>query len=194
MILRGRDLDDAVPFICICDGWAASFVMLPDGSRQIDAILLPGDIVSTTLLFDARPGCSVEAITAVRYRTFKRSELKELLLQHPHLLENLSKAWVEEKARAVELIVDLGRRSAEERIARLVLRLKERLAQRGKLHLEATEMEFPLRQHHIADVTGLTPSHVSTILSGFRRKRLIMIRRRRLSILDPAGLRRAANL
>lgn len=194
IICRGQDLHDAVPIIC--EGWAASVITLSDGSRQILSFLLPGDLVSSTLLFASRASCLVEAITDVRFRIFKRSYLKASLLQHPDLFEKLAKAWIEEKDRADQLIVDLGRRTADERIARLILNLAERLATRGMIGPCAgstVEMDFPLRQHHIADATGLTPVHVSKVLSEFRRHGLIRISDRTLTILDPSGFRRLAH-
>lgn len=192
IICREQDLHDAVPIIC--SGWAASVVLLSDASRQILSFLLPGDIVSTSLLFEPRPHCLVEAVTEVHYRTFKRSELKAILFNQPDLFEKLSKVWIEEKARADQLIVDLGRRTADERIARLILNLAERLRSRGMVQTESIEMEFPLRQHHIADATGLTPVHVSKVLSEFRRSGLIKISDRSLTIFDLAGFRRVANM
>lgn len=191
IVFREHDMRDAVPIIC--EGWAASAVLLPDGRRQILSFLLPGDIVSTALLFDARAGCLVEAVTDVRYRTFKRAELKAALYKRPDLLEKFSKAWIDEKARSDQLIVDLGRRSAEQRLARLILGLQERLSRLGLVRADTTEMGFPLRQHHIADATGLTPVHVSTVLSEFRRNGVLKINERWLTILDPARLRRIAN-
>jgi CRP-like cAMP-binding protein len=190
-ICREQDLHDAVPVIV--SGWAASIVMLSDGSRQILSFLLPGDIVSTALLFEPRPHCLVEAITEVRYGTFQRSELKDVIFRTPQLLEKLSRAWIEEKTRSDELIVDLGRRTADERIARLILNLVDRLVKRDMARIDPLEVDFPLRQHHIADATGLTPVHVSKVLSEFRRNSLIRISERSLAILDPAGFRRIAN-
>lgn len=192
IILRERDVSEAVPVIC--EGWAASVVMLSDSSRQITAFLLPGDIVSTVLLFEPRTRYSLEAITEVRYRAFRRSELKAALFKHAEMFEKLSNIWIEEKSRADQLIVDLGRRTAEERISRLILGLRERLVQRGLLQTEAAEMDFPLRQHHIADACGLTPVHVSKVLSEFRRGGLIKISDRTLTILDPTGFRRVAHM
>jgi CRP-like cAMP-binding protein len=192
IIFRDEDLHDAVPVIC--DGWAASIATLSDSSRQILSFLLPGDIVSTVLLFEPRGRYLVEAITDVRYRIFRRSELKAAVFAQPDLLEKFSKAWIEEKYRADQLIVDLGRRTADERIARLVLNLVERLVERGMARGEPVELEFPLRQRHIADATGLTPVHVSKVLSEFRRNKLIRISERSLTILDLTGFRRIANM
>ena len=86
---------------------------------------------------------------------------------------------MEEKTRTDQLIVDLGRRTADERIARLILGLAERLSKRDMARGGPTEFDFPLRQHHIADATGLTPVHVSKVLSEFRRNGLINISERR---------------
>jgi len=193
IICREHDLHDGVPVICA--GWAASVLTLSDGRRQILSFLLPGDMVTTVLLFDPRPGSLVETITEVRYRMFKRSQLRSIMLQHPQVLEKLSGAWIEEKQRSDQLIADLGRRTADERIARLILNLSDRLARRGMTFQgENVEMDFPLRQHQIADATGLTPVHVSKVLSEFRRNGLIRISDRSLTILDPAGFRRVADM
>jgi CRP/FNR family transcriptional regulator, anaerobic regulatory protein len=195
LICRERDEHESVPIIR--SGWAASVIPLSDGSRQILSFLLPGDLISTTLLFESRLHCVVEAVTDVSYGSFKRSELQQLLFLHPSLLDRLSRAWIEEKNRADQLIVDLGRRTADERIARLILSLADRLARRGMTRGDGTsaiEMDFPLRQHHIADATGLTPVHVSKVLTEFRRNSLIRISDRSLAVLDPAGFRRVANM
>ena len=192
IVCREQELYDVVPIIC--EGWAASVVMLSDGSRQILSFLLPGDIVSAALFFDVRPHYLVEAITDVRYRTLKRSEFRGALFKNSGLLEKLSKAWTEETIRADQLIVDLGRRTADERIARLILNLAERLEKRGMIESETVEMDFPLRQHHIADATGLTPVHVSKVLTEFRRGGLINISDRSLTIFDPVGFRRVAQM
>ncbi len=190
LICRERDLLEVIPIIC--QGWAASTVTLSDGRRQILSFLLPGDIFSAALIFEPVSQCSVEAITEVHYRTFKRTELKAILFKHPGLFDKLSRVWIDEKARADQLAIDLGRRAADERIARLILNLLDRLARRGLARDQI--MDFPLRQHHIADATGLTVVHVSKVLSEFRRAGMIEINDRSLMISDLTGLRRIANM
>jgi CRP/FNR family transcriptional regulator, anaerobic regulatory protein len=186
----GEDLHDAVPVIC--EGWAASVATLSDGSRQILSILLPGDIVSMAFLFDAEAACRVEAITDVRYRAFARNDLKARLLADADSFAKFLNASVEEKGRADQLIADLGRRAAEERIARLIFSLKSRLRRRGMLQAETLEMEFPLRRHHIADATGLSPVHVSKVLSDLRHNGVVNISDRLLRVLDRERLRQIA--
>jgi CRP-like cAMP-binding protein len=189
-IWREQDLHDVVPVIC--SGWAAATVVLSNGRRQIVSFLLPGDMVSSTSLFDSRLHCRVEAITDVRVRAFDRSALQSLIHKQPDVLETFAKVWGAEKAQAEEMIVDLGRRTAEERIARLILSLMERLERRGIVHSKPVRFEFPFRQHHVADATGLTSVHVSRVLNEFRKAGQIEISNRTLTILDPSGFRRVA--
>jgi CRP/FNR family transcriptional regulator len=189
-IFRQREVHETVPFIC--RGWAATAITLLDGSRQILSFLLPGDIVSTSLLFGPTTHCSVEAVTDVHYRCFNRDELKASFLSRPELIEKLSRIWHERQLRAVELAVDLGRRTADERIARLILALRERLLVRGMARGQT--MDFPLRQHHVGDATGLTAVHVSKVLSEFRRRGLIEINDRSLTILNPSEFHRVATM
>jgi CRP/FNR family transcriptional regulator, anaerobic regulatory protein len=174
----------------ICSGWAMTSITHTDGRRQILSFLLPGDSESTLNIFQPRFGRAIEAITGVLYRRFKREDVKEKLLARPDLIETLGQVWSEEKERADQLAIDLGRRTADERIARQLLELSTRLAKRGMAN-EGT-MEFPLRQRHIADLTGLTPVHVSRVMSEFHRAGMIALEGRTLRILDIERLRRVA--
>ena len=137
-------------------------------------------------------GRIVDAVTDVTFRSFKRSDLQALLLKDTDFFETVMKAWIEEEERSVQLIVDLGRRTAPERLARLIMGLADRLAKRGMM--QGHSMEFPLRQHHIADATGLTPVHVSKVLGEFQRGGLIEISNRSLTIIDMAALRRLGEM
>ena len=171
----------------ICKGWAASSIALPDGRRQILALLLPGDLVFTDALFEPLSRRSVEAISEVTYPKFSRARFKDVILEYPDLLDKFGKIWSEDRARADELTLDLGRRKSNERIARLILDLAERLAKRGMM--SGQTMELPLRQRHIADATGLTTVHVSKVLGEFQRTGLIELGARSLTIRNAAGLR-----
>jgi CRP-like cAMP-binding protein len=190
IICRAQDLIDTVLFVC--EGWAASLVTLSNGDRQILTFLLPGDVVSSALLFRPNPGCLVETITEVTCRSYDRAEYLRRTVTDHDAFGALSNLWLGEKESADRLAIDLGRRTAEERIARLILSLMDRLAARGMT--QGATMEFPLRQHHVADATGLTPVHVSKLLTDLRRRGLIRINDRSLEVLDDGALRRIAGI
>ncbi len=186
---RAGDPLERVPVIC--QGWAATSATLSDGRRQILSFLLPGDLVSAALIFDPVIHCSVDAVTDLRYRAFPRAELKQTLARKPKLLAIVSRFSAKESARADRLAIDLGRRGAAARIASLILTLAERLRKRGMMPDKT--MDFPLRQHHIADAVGLTVVHVGNIIAEFRRAGLLEINERSLTIADQPGLSRIAD-
>jgi CRP-like cAMP-binding protein len=187
-IYHPKEWSEFVPIVC--KGLAISSIALPDGRRQVLSILLPGDIVFSAGLFEPASGYGAEAISEVTYRKFKRAELKDMLFKHRNLFEMLTKIWNEERARADQLALGLGRRTAIERIARLILNLADRLAERAMISDQT--MEFPFRQRHIADATGLTTVHVSKVLGQFQRSGFIEINHRSLTITDLAELRQVA--
>jgi len=184
--LRSQEQTDVVPVIC--DGWAAVAEYLPSGRRQILSFLLPGDLVSASILFDSRIPHDVEAITPVAYRTFDRGGLWERVLARPEALSSFINGCVEEKHRLDELVLDLGRRKASQRVARLILELTDRITRHGAVPEQS--FNFPLRQSQIADTTGLTAPYVNQVLKEFRDKRLIRFEKRSLTVLDSAKLRR----
>ena len=167
--------------------------MLADGSRQIFSFLLAGEAVASSL-FGPRPDCFIETITPVTYRFYDRAAVRNLIFASPAAVDTIGRVRMEEQWRTDALIVDLARRLADERIARLILDLRHRLQRRGSVQGFPPEFEFPLRRHHIADALGLTPVHVSKVLSDFRRRKLLDLNGRTLTLLDPAGLGRIAQM
>ena len=192
LVCRSDDLGDAVPIIC--DGWAARYINHADGTRRILSFILPGEPVSATAFFPFAMSWYVESITDMRYKTFEREELNQLFRRRPDLREAVLHSMLREQIRSDELIADLGRRSAEERIARLIVRLIERMKGRSLVPGDLQRIPFPLRHYHIADATGLTAIHVSKITAALRREKIFTISGRHLSILDLPALRRIAEV
>jgi CRP-like cAMP-binding protein len=82
----------------------------------------------------------------------------------------------------VDQVVRLGRRSALERLAHLIMEVHERL-QRTGLADRAT-LPWPLTQEAMADVLGLSIVHVNRTLQQLRREGLITLRAGRAVIPD----------
>lgn len=190
MVFRYRDLQDRVPVIC--DGWASRDIRIPGGGRMIMSFFLPGELMGDTALVEPPQDGFVEAITDVQYRSFARSAFWDVLVGCTGALKIVLRNWVEDKRWSDRLIVDLGRRSAEIRDTRLITRLVERLKARELVKPDAQELAFPLRHHHMADATGLSPEHVTKVLSELRRRNILAVSERTLSIFDPVALNRIA--
>jgi len=189
LILRSNERINSVPVVC--RGWAASAEYLRNGQRQILSFVLPGDLISASLLFREAPRHNVEAVTRVYYRDFDRMALREAMRARPDILELFLTSFSDETERIAEMVVDLGRRSAHQRVARLLLTLMERLEKSEMVRDQA--FNFPLRQTHIADALGLTTPYVNQVLNVFREKRLISFEKRSLTILNAEELRGMIN-
>jgi CRP-like cAMP-binding protein len=172
----------------VCQGWALRFVELADGRRQNLAVLLPGDICVATL-FEDELHFSVQAVTQLRITRFAGADLTRRILSDAHTLELYGKACAAQLRDVDERAVDLGRRSAEER---LILGLVDRLSEHRVL--ENHPYAFPLLQRHVADLTGLTPVHVSRVMTEFRNAGLIRLTKRSLLITNLTGLERIGQL
>ncbi len=188
-IVHQREVPDYVPIIC--SGWAASALVTHGGKRQIVSFSLSGDMSSAAYVFESCSGRSVEAISEVYCRKFKRKDFQAAVQNHAAGNPALSKLIAKEREASDQLHVDLSRRSAETRIARLILSIAARL--RSKNVGAGEDFEFPLRQQHIADATGLTTVHVCKILSRMRAAGLIRTGGRHMTILDRAALQEIAD-
>jgi len=87
-------------------------------------------------------------------------------------------------------LIDLGRRTATERIVRLILEIEERARMRGLVSDQT--IPFPLRQTHIADALGLTAVHVNRTINALRREGHITFRRGSMVIENRKALQEIA--
>jgi CRP-like cAMP-binding protein len=76
----------------------------------------------------------------------------------------------------VEHPVDLGRRSAEERMAHFLLELGARLNLVGLG--DRRVFDWPLTQHHLADALGLSAVHVNRVPRQLREEGLVTFQKR----------------
>ncbi len=188
-IYRGSDASDSIAIIC--EGWACAYISLPSGKRQILNFLLPGDITSPAAVFLDHSGFSIEAVTDIRYCMIDKAGLKSAMAGDPKLFNEFSRRWAEREEEIGQLATDLGHKTAEQRIARLFHGLMQRHSARNLVH--DGSFEFPLRQQHIADATGLTVVHVNRVLGNLRRLGIVEIKGRALTVLDQFKLAHLAN-
>lgn len=167
IVARNQETPDV---FVLCGGWGFRFLQLADGRRQILGFLLPGDLFSVASVFEERFHFSVKALTTVQISTMRRSEV-QLRLKSPPVVMALAKACSLEAESSDRIIATLGRCSAEERIAFLLLHLMKRIAAHNVIRDQ--RYPFPLRQQHIADAVGLTSVHVSRVLGTFRDRGIV---------------------
>ena len=150
-------------------GWGCSFKLLPNGERQITAIVVPGDCINLRSPLRRATNYTFQTITDVIASRIKASRMVQLFNDLPHLGVALLLASAQDDEMIVEHLISVGRRTAIERIGHFFLELHDRLWIAGL----ATETEFdcPLTQYHLADTLGLSAIHVNRVLRELREER-----------------------
>jgi CRP-like cAMP-binding protein len=97
------------------------------------------------------------------------------------------------QARTFEHLTSVGRRSARERVANLLLELVMQ-AQSGPRPDDGRRLAVPLMQAHIADALGLAPETVCRALTSMRKDGIVVLRAQRLEVLDIGRLAREAGM
>ena len=170
----------------IVKGWACRYKMLKDGRRQIVGFALPGDICDVSVFVFERMDHSILALTPVEYVRVTPSDIEALTGPYPRVLRALWWDTLVNAAIQREWAVNLGQRSAIERVAHLLSELFERLKSVGMTR--GPSYELPVSQVELADALGMTPVHVSRTLTRLKRRELLRLQNRQLEILDRDAL------
>jgi CRP-like cAMP-binding protein len=183
----------AAPIYTLFSGWAFRYKTLSDGRRQILNFLLPGDFIGIQQKMSDACVHGVLALTDVSLCSFQRGALWELHRETPNMGFNITWLAAQEESLVDDTLLSVGRRSAEERIAMLLILLYKRTAALLP-HLNGQGIPFPLTQQHIADALGLSLVHTNKTLRKLERRGLHRIDDGRLFLLDPKALVKLADL
>jgi CRP-like cAMP-binding protein len=166
----------------LASGWACSYKLLPNGTRQIVDFQIPGDFIGLRSILLRAADHNVEAITGVEVSEVLMKELVDAFTETPRLASAVLWAASRDEAMVVEHLVDLGRRDAIERTAHFLLELGSRMMLAG---LGSTKgYPCPLSQDLLADALGLTSVHVNRVLRQLREDGLLTFRGGKVSFDD----------
>lgn len=173
----------------ILHGWAARYRMLPNGTRQITAFLIPGDFCdlhASILKLDH----NVAALSACKVACIASDEFDRLTATHPRLTRSMLRCTLQNEAILREWIVNIGRRTSYERIAHLLCELRCRLSAVGLVLYD--RFDFPVTQTDLADAAGLTAVHVNRVIRRLRTNDLIRLAGNVVTLKDVAALEKVA--
>jgi CRP-like cAMP-binding protein len=175
----------------VISGMAVRFRMLKHGTRQITALILPGELCDLWDHVGGRDAGKIETVTPCTIAEIPREALFDQGAMRPEWTEFVLRALAREADIATEWIVSLGQRSAFEAAAHLFCEVWERMQKVGLA--DGTSFPLGLTQVDLADVLGMTSVHVNRTLRDLRTAGLIKVRGKVATVLDPAGLRAAAD-
>jgi CRP-like cAMP-binding protein len=177
---------ETTSLVILCRGMARAVRSLTDGSQQIVAFFVAGDMLNAGEIIFPRSRTSISALTSAISLSIPLEQLGPLIANRPAIAHAL---WQETAAQAAiqqEWMVWLGRRSARTRLAHFLCEVSYRLQIAGYDVRDA--FDLPLTQQELADILGLSAVHVNRVLQVMRSQDLIELRSNRLIIRDKAGL------
>lgn len=174
----------------LCSGALARSMELPDGTRQITMIRLPGDLMGLRGMLMDRQLDSLRAVAPSTVQAIEVEKALELAEQHPDVAWRVMWQLAEDERRLHNWVLALGRGNAAQRIATLVLDLRGRLMQAGLI--DNNRFALPLTQQEIGQHLGLTLVHVNRTLKKLRDQRVMTLRGRVVEVLDLEALSRYA--
>lgn len=165
----------------VLDGWCSRQKVLPNGRRQIVAFLLPGDMCDYNVFVLSQMDHTIASITNVTYAQLTM-EMMEELASSPDIRRALWWDTLTRESILREWILNIGQRSAYERIAHLLCELyfRQRSVGLGNDGVVA----LPLTQADLGEATGMSNVHVNRTLQQLRGDGLIELRNNMLKVPD----------
>lgn len=175
----------------ILEGVALRYRVLRDGQRQVLNILIPGDFAGALNCRFEKSIHTVKALTPTVIGTFPLSTLAGLFDSNPQFGTQLLWALFSELAIMSEHLTVIGRRSAQERVAHLLLELFVRFQSIGLA--DGDSFLLPLTQEMIGDALGLSVPYVNRLLQQLREDGLVDVEDKVVTIKDINALSSVAD-
>ena len=174
----------------LLEGWMARSKDLASGERQITELHIAGDFVDLHSFTLKCLDHDVVTLSECTVALFPHDRMKDLTERYPHLARVY---WLMTNIDAAihrEWVLSLGQRSAISRMAHLFCELRARLEVVGRA--KGNSYTLPLTQRELSECLGLTVVHANRTLQELRRRGVVTLENKQLTILDDKGLERIA--
>ncbi len=152
-----------------------------DGGEQVLGFHLPGEMIGLDAIQAEQHCCSAKVLetTAVCELPFDR--LEELTSAIPALQHQMYCLLSKEIGSETEMLLLLGKKTAEERLAAFLVGLSERFKRRG---FSATDFNLSMSRHEIGNYLGLAVETVSRLFTRFQEEGLLRVERKHIELTD----------
>jgi CRP-like cAMP-binding protein len=177
-------------FYCVTKGILKIFKTGVDGKEQIIRFVKKGDIIAYRSLLSQELACTTakvieEAVLChIPYQTLLFLIQNNWQFSH-HMLQIVCK----ELREANDYITDIAQKSVRERLAEVLLLLKETFELDN-----ANTLQISLTREELANMVGTATESVIRLLGEFKQEQLIDLQGRRIKFINVSGLTKEANL
>jgi CRP/FNR family transcriptional regulator len=175
----------------IKSGSFKSIIIDSNGEEQITCFHLPGEIIGLDSLSSTNFMSSAIALEDSIVCTIPYQQLEKLNHQVDGLCKQMVCLVCDEIINDQKLLLILGQKPADEKIAALLCNLSARFKARHRSHLS---YRLPMSRHDIANFLGLTIETVSRVLKSFKQNHIIHIKGHNVELLNIDKLIRLAGI
>jgi CRP-like cAMP-binding protein len=187
-LIREGEQGNGVPVVL--SGFACRHKMLPDGRRQIIGYFLPGDMCDARVFVLRKMDHTISTLTPTTVCMLPREAVLDITARFPRVTRAFWWNTLVEEAIVRQWLVNIGQRTALERLAHLFCEIYVRLQVVGLATPNGCEL--PVTQSELADTVALSTVHVNRTLKELRRVGLVSMSSKSLIIHDQVGLRTLA--
>ena len=185
-----RDGDRTNECCLIADGFCVRSKTIADGKRQILSIQIPGDLPDLQTLHLATMDHDLVALSDCTLAFISHAAIRDLIRSRPTIGDILWRGTLVDAAVFREWIVNVGQRAAHNRLAHLIVELRERVRQIGRV--SGNTFAMPLTQEQLGEALGVTSVHTNRILRQLRIDGVVELQRGMVKILNESKLQKLA--
>jgi len=189
--------DETEFFAAVYSGVVKLAKILADGRQQVVSLLLPPDCLGRAYDKKGQNNFYIaEAATEVELCCFPRAGFEQMLEHFSGMKQRLLEQIMDDLDLARDWMVLLGRKTAEERMASLLLMLATRSTPFRDVAMPASppvEFELHLKRDEIADFLGLSYETVCRQITALKKKGIVELDgTRRFTVPDLDALAKVA--
>jgi len=182
--------DSFTAIYAIRSGSLKTFTTTDDGQEQVTGFHLPSELVGLDAITTDMHNCTARALETTSVCEIPYNRLQELGVKIPGLQRQLLRIMSREILEDQNLMIWLAKKTAEERLASLLLRMSRQFSERN---FSAREFNLSMSRTDIANYLGLAVETVSRLFSRFQTDGLLTVDRKHVVIQDMEGLQRMAH-
>lgn len=157
-----------------------------DGEEQIIGFFLPGEMLGLDAVETQAHACSAVALETSSYCAVPFSELSEVCKEIPELQDQLFRIMSRELSAENQMLLTLGKKNSEERVATFLLTISSRFHQLG---YSANDFKLTMSRQEIGNYLGITFETVSRVFGRLQRNGIIKVNRKVINIIDIDALK-----
>jgi CRP/FNR family transcriptional regulator len=166
-------------------------VLTEDGRELVTGFFLPGEIVGLDAIGTGEHTCGARALETTSVCEIPYDELEAIGARIPSLPRQLLRIMSREMHHDQLLLLLLGKRSADERLAAFLFSLSQRFGLRG---YSPNEFNLSMSRNDIGNYLGLAVETVSRLFSRLQEDGILAVRSRHVRLLDIQNLRTLAGV